>query len=174
MQRSTLFGMAAVAALLLLFIPAAHASPIPPTNVLDGVVQTFHDNAITWGAKANGYATRLFLGLAIIGLIWNCGWLALQREDLGAFFSTFIRWLLFVGFFWWLTQNAAGIASSIISSFRLMGADIANLPGTVGPSTPLDIAFKIDQVAGNSASMMHPFNSLALYLVDLVTLIALC
>ncbi|MBD8872878.1 P-type conjugative transfer protein TrbL [Rhodanobacter sp. DHB23] len=153
----------------------AHAAPAAPSaGILDNVVRTFHDATQTWGAKATGYAENIFLGLAVIGLIWDCGWLALQREDIGAFFTTFIRWLLFVGFFWWLTQHAAAMASAIFGSFQQMGGDIGGLTQSLGPSTPLDVAYQIDVATGNAQSIVHPINSVALAMVDLTIMIAMC
>lgn len=180
MSQTTLASRWLISSLLVLSLflgvtALAHAAPAAPSpGILDNVVRTFHDATQTWGAKATGYAERLFLGLAVIGLIWNCGWLALQREDIGAFFSTFIRWLLFVGFFWWLTEHAADMANAIFSSFRQMGGDIGGLNQSLGPSTPLDVAYQIDVATGNAQSIVHPINSVALALVDLTIMIAMC
>jgi P-type conjugative transfer protein TrbL len=162
----------------LLLLPCiAAAYPNSPNNILDSVAQTYQTDIKGISGTLNAYAQRLFLGLAIIGLIWNSGFLVLERADIGAFFATFIRWMLFVGFFWWLTQNGPDMASSIINSFAQIGASTGASTGagsSIGPSTPINMAMMVDQIVEAKISAWHPIDSLGLIILDLVILLTMC
>jgi type IV secretion system protein TrbL len=161
----------------LLLFPLASLATNPPVNILDSVTQLFQQDLQSISASLNTYAQRLFLGLAVIGLVWSCGFMILEGADLGKFFATFIRWMVFVGFFWWLTQNGPAMASSIINSFAQIGASTSGVTGaqqTLGPSSPINMAMLVDQMVESKISSWHPIDSLGLIILDLVILLTMC
>jgi type IV secretion system protein TrbL len=161
----------------LLLFPLAALATNPPVNILDSVTQLFQQDLQSISASLNTYAQRLFLGLAVIGLVWSCGFMILEGADLGKFFATFIRWIVFVGFFWWLTQNGPAMASSIINSFAQIGASTNGVTGaqqTLGPSSPINMAMLVDQMVESKISSWHPIDSLGLIILDLVILLTMC
>jgi len=169
-------AITAVMAALLLF-PLAALATNPPVNVLDSVTQLFQQDLQSISASLNTYAQRLFLGLAVIGLVWNCGFMILEGADLGKFFATFMRWMIFVGFFWWLTQNGPAMATSIINSFAQIGASTSGTTGaqqTLGPSSPINMAMLVDRMVESKISSWHPIDSLGLIILDLVILLTMC
>ena len=68
-----------------------------------GVLNKAHDKfeaaAATWSTVMLAKATWLFWSLATISMVWTFGFMALRKADLGEFFSEFIRFTLFTGFF---------------------------------------------------------------------------
>ena len=110
---------------LLLFLYSAGASaelafhdPATQTGVRDQVIQEFVSRAAAWQGVIMAAATWLFWTLGTISFTWTMGMLALRKADIGDFFSEFIRFTLFFGFFYWLLQNGPYFAETIINSLR--------------------------------------------------------
>lgn len=161
------------AVLGLLLLPCLAFAQPNQDNILDGVAKLYEVGLKAKSAELNGYAQRIFLGLAIIGLVWNCGFLLLEQAEIGVFFATFIRWMIFVGFFWWLTQNGPAMATAIVDSFGKMGAAVSGVE-SIGPSTPIDMAMMVNTTVQKEISIWRPIDSLGLVILDLVIIIMMC
>lgn len=85
--------------------------------------------------------------------------LALRKADIGDFFSEFIRFTLFFGFFYWLLQNGPYFAETIINSLRQIGDNAAGTAG-LSPSGVVDIGFMIWKQAISNLSGWSPVDSL--------------
>jgi len=103
-------------------------------------------------------ATWLFWTLGTISFTWTMGMLALRKADIGDFFSEFIRFTLFFGFFYWLLQNGPYFAETIISSLRQIGDNAAGTTG-LSPSGVVDIGFMIWKQAVSNLSGWSPIDS---------------
>jgi len=105
---------------LLLFAMDASAE-VHSQGLMDDVLEKFKNQAIGWGDTFKSHAAWLFWTLATISLTWTFGMMALRKADMGEFFAEFIRFSIFVGFFWWLLDNGPTFAQAIIKSLTEIG-----------------------------------------------------
>jgi len=142
---------------LLLFAVDASAE-LASNGLLDDLSERFRTQAATWGGMFKSYASWLFWTLATISMVWTFGMLALRKADIGEFFAEFIRFAIFVGFFWWLLDNGPEFAEAIIGSLSAMGGE-ANQQGGFekgfSPSGVVDIGFN---VIGSAVKSFSPLN----------------
>ena len=136
----------------------AFHDPATQVGVLDQVVQEFVTRAAAWQGVIMAAATWLFWTLGTISFTWTMGMLALRKADIGDFFSEFIRFTLFFGFFYWLLQNGPYFAETIISSLRQIGDRAAGTTG-LSPSGVVDIGFMIWKQAVSNLSALSPIDS---------------
>jgi len=136
----------------------AFHDPATQMGVLDQVVQEFVTRAAAWQGVIMAAATWLFWTLGTISFTWTMGMLALRKADIGDFFSEFIRFTLFFGFFYWLLQNGPYFAETIISSLRQIGDNAAGTAG-LSPSGVVDIGFMIWKQAVSNLSGWSPIDS---------------
>jgi len=130
---------------LLLFAVDASAE-LATNGLLDDLSERFRTQAATWGDIFKTHASWLFWTLATISMVWTFGMLALRKADIGEFFAEFIRFAIFVGFFWWLLDNGPAFAKAIIDSFSKMGGDVNQISGFdkgFSPSEVVGIGFEI-------------------------------
>lgn len=137
----------------------AFHDPATQTGVLDQVIQEFVSRAAAWQGVIMAAATWLFWTLGSISFTWTMGMLALRKADIGDFFSEFIRFTLFFGFFYWLLQNGPYFAETIINSLRQIGDNAAGTAG-LSPSGVVDIGFMIWKQAISNLSGWSPVDSL--------------
>ena len=86
--------------------------------MFDDIEARYQGTARSWAGAMTNAASFLFWGLAAISLAWTMGLLALRRADLGEFFSEFIRFVIFTGFFFFLLRNGPAIGDAIIRSLQ--------------------------------------------------------
>jgi len=148
---------------LLLFALDASAE-VSSQGLMDDVLKKFKDQAMGWGDTFKSYASWLFWTLATISLVWTFGMMALRKADIGEFFAEFIRFAIFVGFFWWLLDNGPIFAKAIIDSLTQIGG-VANkklgYEPELTPSGIVDIGFEAIAHSIEKASIMSPVTSLA-------------
>lgn len=137
----------------------AFHDPATQTGVLDQVIQEFVSRAAAWQGVIMAAATWLFWTLGTISFTWTMVMLALRKADIGDFFSEFIRFTLFFGFFYWLLQNGPYFAETIINSLRQIGNNAAGTAG-LSPSGVVDIGFMIWKQAISNLSGWSPVDSL--------------
>ena len=82
----------------------------------------------------------LFWSLVIISMVYHFGMMALKRSDFGDFYVEIFKFILSVGFFYFLLDNGPDIAKSIFDSFYDLAMSVN--PG-VKPSDFMDSAFKM-------------------------------
>ena len=154
--------------LLLLNFQTAFAE-IESSGVLNQVGERFLTESAQWGVIITGHASWLFWTLVAISMVWTFGFMALRKADIAEFFAEFLKFIIFVGFFWWLLLNGAEFAMSIINSLRKIGAEASGLT-ELNPSTPIDIAFDILPKAAKSYSLTSPIDNLSIFLISLAIL----
>lgn len=169
-RRMWLVFGAALVLMLLLSSPAAAA--LNNLALLDTVVSKFSAKAIGWQGVMMKAATWLFWTLGTISLAWTGGMMVLRKADMGEFFSEFIRFILFFGFFLWLLRNGPAFAASIIESMQRLGANAAG-QASVTPSAIVDIGFSIWQQAVSRISALNPVQSLVGILLSAAILLLL-
>lgn len=168
----------------LLVISNAARAQLSSDGIFDQAIAQVAAQTSYWQSAAREAASRLFLYLAAISLVWTFGFMALRRADIGEFFAELVRFLIVLGFFWWLLDNGPAIGSSIIDSMRELGArSIATAPGApldpgkFSPSSVVDIGFEVLRRALESASATDPIASfigigIALFILAMTALTA--
>lgn len=162
------FAQALLFVLLLLNFQTAFAE-IESSGVLNQVGERFLTESTQWGVIITGHASWLFWTLVAISMVWTFGFMALRKADIAEFFAEFIKFIIFVGFFWWLLLNGPEFAMSIINSLRKIGAEASGLT-ELNPSTPINIAFDILAKAAKSYSLTSPIDNLSIFLISLAIL----
>lgn len=162
-----------VVAFLLILYPAESNAAISNNNVLSNVLDKYQAAASTWAAIIVGHASWLFWVLATISLVFTFGFMALRQADLGEFAAELIRFVLFVGFFWWLLTNGPAFAKAIVDSLRQIGGQATGLGPSLGPSGIVDIGFNIFYRVLDQSSVTSPLDSLVGIGLSLAVLIIL-
>lgn len=156
--------------LAVLLTSQTSSAAIEPNGVLDEVAVRFMTASATWSTVITNHAVWLFWTLGTISLVWTGGTLILKQADIREFFAEFMRFILTFGFFLWLLRNGPDFATSIIDSFRTIGAQAGGLPRDLTPSEPISIAFDIIVKAGEYYSITSPIDNLSLFFITLAIL----
>lgn len=173
-----------LASLMVVFFCNTAMAAIDNKDVLNKVVDRYEAVASTWAATIGGYATWLFWCLVTISLVWTFGLMALRKADIGEFFSEFIRFIVFTGFFYWLLANAAscgtaacpsgqGIGPSIINGVARIGAQAAGISDTVTPSSIVDIGFELFDKVSDNSTWWEPVDSVVGFIMAGIILVVL-
>ncbi|OZI50743.1 P-type conjugative transfer protein TrbL [Bordetella genomosp. 4] len=131
--------------LLALFSADGHAA-VDNYDILDGIVKELKTVTETMSGKLIGFATTLFWLLAVINMVWTFGMMVMRKADIGEFFAELARFIITLGFFWWLLSNAVtgmNIAGTIIESMRDMAAQATGLGRELSPSGIVDVGFDV-------------------------------
>ncbi|WOB76271.1 P-type conjugative transfer protein TrbL [Achromobacter xylosoxidans] len=132
-------------AILLLFSVDAHAA-VDNHDILDGIVKEMHTVTQRMAGKLVDFATSLFWSLAAINMVWTFGMMVMRKADIGEFFAELCKFIITLGFFWWLLSNAVSgmnIAGTIIESMRDMAAQSSGLGSSLTPSGIVDVGFDV-------------------------------
>lgn len=150
---------AAVIGLALLLYSTGAAAQLTNQGMLDQVVTAFATRAASWQTVIMNAATWLFWTLGTISLVWTGGMLMLRGGGIQDFFSEFVRFIMFFGFFLWLLRNGPAFASSIIQSLQQLGEQASGV-SSVTPSGIVDIGFMIWRQAITNLSIWSPVDSI--------------
>ena len=128
--------------LFLLIFRFAFADGIDGSGIFNDVENKFLTQPKTWAGALTNSATWLFFTLGAISLVWTGISLVLRKGDIADFFSEFIRFILFFGFFLWLLRNGIQMGTDLINSFTQLGSQ-ASGAGAVSPSGLVQVAFDL-------------------------------
>lgn len=112
------------------------------SGVMNTVLEKYKSAASTWAGTMQEAASRLYINLAAISLVWTMGQLPFHRSSFAEFFGELLRYIIFIGFFYWLMINAPQFAETIINSLRMLGSQASGIPETL-PSDIVDIGFNL-------------------------------
>lgn len=157
---------------LALFSMSAHAE-LTNTGVLDSILSRYQTAASGWAGIIINAASWLFWTLALISMTWTFGLMALRKADIGEFFSEFIRFTIFTGFFWWLLTNGPYFASTIYESLRKLAANVSGLNNGISPSGMVDIGFELFERVLENSSIWKPVDSLVGFILAIGILVIL-
>lgn len=142
-----------------LLYPVVGSATLSNKNVFDTVLQKYEQASKSWSSTIIDHASRLFWTLVVISMVWTFGMMALRKADLAEFFSEFIRFTVFTGFFWWLLTNGPNFANSIIQSLRQIGGEATGLGKDLNISSIVDMGFDIFFKALDNTSFWSPVDS---------------
>ena len=148
-----------VAAFVFAAISSSAFAAVSNENIYETVLDRYQAVASTWAAVITSHASWLFWTLALISMVWTFGMMALRKADLQEFFAEFVKFTIFVGFYWWLLTNGPNFADSIIKSLRQIGGQATGLGAKLTPSTVADIGFDVFFSTIDKASMRSPLIS---------------
>lgn len=157
MNNKRLSTVAVIGMALMLYSSGA-AAQLTSSGMLDQVVAAFATRAASWQTVIMNAATWLFWTLGTISLVWTGATLMLRGGGIQDFFSEFVRFIMFFGFFLWLLRNGPAIASSIIQSLQRLGEQASGV-SSVTPSGIVDIGFMILKQAFSNSSIWSPVDS---------------
>lgn len=143
----------------LMLYSASAAAQLTNQGMLDQVVSAFATRAASWQTVIMNAATWLFWTLGMISLVWTGATLLLRGGGIQDFFSEFVRFIMFFGFFLWLLRNGPAFASSIIQSLQMLGERASGV-SSVTPSGIVDIGFMIWRQAVSNLTIWSPVDSL--------------
>lgn len=87
-------------------------------------------------------AQNLFLGLAVIAIVWSFGQLAIKGSELNNFFFEMLKVTLTIGFFWWLITDFSDVLGTLFRKFGDWGIEVANLKKS-GPADIVNAGTKV-------------------------------
>ena len=102
---------------------------------MNEVMQKYREAASSWAGIMQDAASRLYIALAAISLVWTMGQLPFHRSSFPEIFGELLRYVIFIGFFYWLLINASNISESILESLQQLGSKAIGQ----NVSTPSDI-----------------------------------
>jgi len=152
------FGTAALIAVTLMLYSASAAAQLTNEGMLDQVVTAFATRAASWQGAITAAATWLFWVLVMISMVWTGGMMALRGAGIQEFFSEFVRFIMFTGFYWWLLISGPAFASDIIKSLQMLGERASGV-SSVTPSGIVDIGFMIWRQAISNLTLWSPVDS---------------
>lgn len=158
---------------LAFFSVDASAGTMNSAGLFDDVLNRYNTAASGWAGVVTDAATWLFWTLVVISMVWTFGMMALRKADIGEFFAEFVRFTIFVGFFWWLLINAPAFATSIFNGLRQVAGNATGLGSSLSPSGIVDIGFAIFYNVVDQSSIWSPGDSLAGILMAVAILVVL-
>ena len=125
-------------------------------DLLDNILYRFSNTSAMWSQTMLSYARYLFWSLALISMVWTYGLMALRKADIQEFMAETVRFLVVVGFFYWILDNGPAIAKAIIDSMRQLAAKASGINEHISPSDIVDVGFDIVSRAIDSSSIWSP------------------
>jgi type IV secretion system protein TrbL len=116
---------------------------------------TAHGPAVQ-AALVNG-ATDLFVGLAVIELVWVVGWSVAHKTDIFDMMIVVVRFAIGVGFWFWMLKNWTQMASAINRTFWTWG----NAATTAAGGTPMVTPMNFLNAGGDLAAAIWAGMSIA-------------
>ncbi len=121
------------------YVPSSGGS-LANMQVLTNTIQAFMRVTSTWKEVFFKAATDLFWILAPIGLVWRGGQILLRGEGITEALAEFVRFSIFLGFYWWLLQNGVAMATAILNSLTSLAHKASDTDG-IDPSNILNLGF---------------------------------
>lgn len=154
--------------------PIFAQTPAMDIGVLNGIVDTFKNQASLWESTLSAIATSLFVKLAIIELIWVFGWATAKRVPFDDMLGIMAEQIVIIGFFYWLLINTADFILAIIDSFG-MAANQASIAGggmaNLGPSDIFAAGLNMTKTIWDGMTVMNIPFSILLGLAGLINVV---
>lgn len=159
-------------------IPLESHAAISNSGLLDKVIEKFQSSATNWASTVTNAASWLFWVLAGISFAWTFGIMILKKADIGDFFAEFVKFTLFIGFFFWLLTNAPAFSKNIIDGLKTLASTASGFRDALTPSGIVDIGFEIFNKVISVSSLWDPVDSaiailMALAILTVLALIAI-
>ena len=117
--------------LLSLVVPAVVAparAAAADGKILDATIDRYMEEAAKWEPRIKAAAKTMFWILATVSMVFTFAFMfARGNVGLGDFFGEFLRFIVTVGFFYWLLDTGSEIAKAIIKSFGQLGLESSSM-----------------------------------------------
>lgn len=124
------------------FAVAILAIPAYASNILDDIGQTYYNASSAWEASLFTIAKHMFLKLALLEILWFGIWWTIEKDDPRQFFTSLLRKIMGLLFFWAILLNFDTWIPAIIDGFSQAG-QTAGGTGALTPSTVLDRGMEV-------------------------------
>lgn len=96
-------------------------------KILDATIDRYMEEAAKWEPRIKAAAKKMFWILATVSMVFTFAFMfARGNVGLGDFFGEFLRFIVTVGFFYWLLDNGSAIAKAVIKSFGQLGLEASS------------------------------------------------
>lgn len=109
-------------------------------GVMDNVTQRFHSASSGWSSAFLSAGERLFWILVPIGMVWRFGLQAVRGGGATEILAEFVRFTVFIGFYFWLCLHGVSMGESIITSMKQLAGQASGQSG-LNPSDIMDVGF---------------------------------
>ena len=114
-------------------------------KILDAAIDRYMEEAAKWEPRIKQAAKKMFWILATISMVFTFAFMfARGNVGLGDFFGEFLRFIVTVGFFYWLLDNGSEIAKAVIKSFGQLGMEASSTyQADLSPSNLVSFALEL-------------------------------
>lgn len=112
----------------------------PDAGLLDKIMKSYLTSAKTWEAKVRAIANNMFYLGAVISLGWTGIRMALKPKEFDGIFSTVVKQVFTLSFFYMLVSQGSYFSGLIISGFEQAGMDTSG-SGALSPSSIVTLGF---------------------------------
>lgn len=173
-ERINRWQLRIMASAMLFMASSGAQAAIDNSDVSEKIIRAFRDNAGAWATVITDRASWLFWCLVAISMIFTFGFMALRQADIGEFFAEFIRFTVFVGFYWWLLINGPDMAGDIIGSLQQMAGNASGLGAGFRPGDVMDIGFEIFFRVVDNSSVWELGDTICAFLLALIIIVMMC
>lgn len=173
-EKVNVWQLKIMASAMLFMTSSGAQAAIDNSDVSEQIIRAFRDNAEAWGTVITDRASWLFWCLVAISMIFTFGFMALRQADIGEFFSEFIRFTVFVGFYWWLLINGPAMAGDIIGGLQQMAGNASGLGSGFRPGDVMDIGFEIFFRVVDNSSVWDLGDTICAFLLALIIIVMMC
>lgn len=144
-------GWLCIATVACVVLPAEVFAQAAENNLTSGMMNNYRNIMQNAANNIAGLAAATFWALATIELVYSLGMKALGGGDPGEIMRSFIKRLIFIGFWGWMLTNAQNIVDAVINTMvRFAQTPTTSVTWTPGLTTPV--------VVGSGQQALNPDN----------------
>lgn len=151
-----LSGIALALIFALFFSSAAHAQSAEATQKVESLLDLIQGQASNWGTSLYQYAESMFWSLALIQFIWTFFPLVIRNADFGEIVGELIKYILIIGFFYFLLTESTALAQAIVDSFRQAGGVASGRGEALEPGSMFGVAIDMALTVLQGAASATP------------------
>lgn len=170
MKRGHHIVLFTLLALVASFVFMGDAMAANPSGEFTGLLDLVKQNSDNWFAALLGYAKTVFFMLAFIQLVWTFFPLVFKQADLGEIVGELIRFVVTIGFFYFLLTQSKEVAESIVNSLWIAGGKATGTGANLTPGGIFDVAVNFAQTIG-AVETWNPLTAMMIALAGLVVLL---
>ena len=112
------------------------------SHILTDTMNTFQSSTEKWQTHFEEAAESLFWLLVPIAMVWRFGQIAMQGGGATEALAELVRFLIFVGFYFWLLENGTEIAKAIVYSIeKIASGAVGSEQQCLDPSKVINLGF---------------------------------
>ena len=129
----------------------ATSGPTFDVSVLDKTMNDFRNITYSWQDTFQNAAKTLFWLLVPVAMVWRFRQIAMQNGGATEALAEFVKFTIFVGFYWWLVKYGCTIVEAILNSMETLGGKIdGSSKNALDPSYVMNIGISTFETACNA------------------------